>query len=31
MEPLTIKTFNPDMIKAIDSEQKKLVTLIIPQ
>ena len=23
MEPLTIKTFNPDMIKAIDSEQKK--------
>ena len=23
MEPLTIKTFNPDMIKVIDSEQKK--------
>ena len=23
MEPLTIKTFNPDMIKAINSEQKK--------
>ena len=23
MEPLTIETFNPDMIKAIDSEQKK--------
>ena len=23
MEPLTIKTFNPDMIKAINSEQKR--------
>ena len=23
MEPLTIETFNPDMIKAINSEQKK--------
>ena len=23
MEPLTIETFNPDMIKAIDSEQKR--------
>ena len=23
MEPLTVETFNPDMIKAIDSEQKK--------
>ena len=23
MEPLTIETFNPDMIKAIDSEQRK--------
>ena len=23
MEPLTIKTFNPDMIKVINSEQKK--------
>ena len=23
MEPLTIEIFNPDMIKAIDSEQKK--------
>ena len=31
MEPLTIETFNPVMIKVIDSEQKKLVTLIIPQ
>ena len=24
MEPLTIETFNPDMIKAINSEQKKI-------
>ena len=31
MEPLTIETFNPDMIKVIDSNRKKLVTLIIPQ
>ena len=23
MEPLTIETFNPDMIKAINSEQKR--------
>ena len=23
MEPLTIETFNPDMIKVINSEQKK--------
>ena len=23
MEPLTIETFNPDMIKAVNSEQKK--------
>ena len=23
MEPLTIETFNPDMIKAINSKQKK--------
>ena len=23
MEPLTIKTFNPDMIKVINSEQKR--------
>ena len=23
MEPLTVKTFNPDMIKAINSEQKR--------
>ena len=23
MEPLTIETFNPDMIKAINSEQEK--------
>ena len=23
MEPLTIETFNPDMIKTINSEQKK--------
>ena len=23
MKPLTIETFNPDMIKAINSEQKK--------
>ena len=23
MEPLTVETFNPDMIKAVNSEQKK--------
>ena len=31
MEPLTIETFNPDMIKAINSEQKKLATSITLQ
>ena len=31
MEPLTIETFNPDMIKAINCEQKKLVKLTIHQ
>ena len=29
MEPLTIETFNPDMIKAINSEQKELAKLTI--
>ena len=27
MEPLTIETFNPDMIKVINSEQKKAVEI----
>ena len=31
MEPLTIETFNPAMIKAINWEQKELVTSIIHQ
>ena len=31
MEPLTIETFNSDMIKVINSEQKELMTSIIHQ
>ena len=31
MKPLTIETFKPDMIKAVNSEQKKLVKLTIHQ
>ena len=31
MEPLTIETFNTDMIQAVNYEQKKLVKLTILQ